>query len=154
MCFKYDPALHKTQLNEKGYAHLKDVLSAEFITVLTEFYQRAISDSLAENASARITGKKRQFVFDFPSKEMALEFRSGIARLTAMDEEKITISERHLKVYDAATNPWPAPHKDRGASQISIGLPIVLPEGSSICVFPSMDLTPNPNDKAMFLTDN
>lgn len=154
MCFKYNPAFYQTELKQSGYAHLKDVLSVEFVTALLEFYERVISDATVENTSARIAGKKRQYVFDFPSQEIALEFRSGIARLTGMTEEKITISERHLKVYDEATNPWPAPHKDRCASQISIGLPIALPKSSSVCVFPTMDHTANPNDKAMFLNQN
>lgn len=154
MCFNYDPSIHKDDLHNKGYAHLKQVLSDKFISELKQFHAHAIADETAENRAGHVAGKKRQYVFDFSSPSTALEFRAGIAALTGMKEELVTISERHLKVYDAHTNPWPAPHKDRRASQISIGLPIHLSPGSTVCVFPNMDRTPNPQDKADFLTSD
>ena len=153
MCFKYDPGLYCADLERNGYVHLKDVLSNDFVAHLADFYRRALADDAEEITSYRIAGKKRQFVFNFPSEDDALAFRAGMARLTGMNEEMITISERHLKVYDSAATPWPAPHKDRSASQISIGLPVFLSQGSSVCVFPEMDRTPNPNDEAVFLTE-
>lgn len=152
MCFKYDPATHKDDLATKGYAHLKQVLSDDFVAELKQFYARAIADETAETRAGHVAGKKRQYVFDFSSRKTALAFRAGVAALAGMDEDRVTISERHLKVYDAHTNPWPAPHKDRRASQISIGLPVHLTPGSTVCVFPNMDRTPNPEDKADFLT--
>lgn len=154
MCFKYDPAIYKNELQRNGYVHLKDLLSDEFVATLKQFCKDAVADTVGELTSGHVSGKKRQFVFDFPSQEAALQFRAGIAGLTAMDEGKIAISERHLKIYDGEANPWPAPHKDRGASQISIGLPIQLSQGSTVAVFPTMDQTPNPNDKAMFLSES
>lgn len=154
MCFKYDLTPFKAELHTNGYVHLKDVLSDAFVEELKDFNGKAMSLAAEENKSVQVKGKKRQFVFGFSSDETALAFRNGIACLTSMDEDRITISERHLKVYDAQADPWPSPHKDRCASQISIGLPIVLSEGSTVAVFPTLDLSENPNDKAMFISDS
>jgi len=88
----------------------------------------------------------------FRSVAAAEIFRDGMARLTGIGPQDFTISERHLKVYDEAADPWPAPHKDRNASHFSIGLPVVLPEGSSVCVFPDLEPGPNTEERAVFLS--
>jgi len=153
MIFKYDPETGRADFDRLGYAHLKDIMSDDFIEYLEAFYKRSEAEAAPEATDWKIYGKKRQFVFDFPSPADANEFRAGMARLTGLDEDTFTISERHLKVYDEDAQAWPAPHKDRAASQISIGLPIKLPEGSSVCVFPDMERGPNTEERAVFLTD-
>jgi hypothetical protein len=154
MLFKYNPELLRDDIVTKGYAHLKDILSDDFVGQLKRFYSDSTRDSATESREWKITGKKRQFVFNFATPEDAQEFRDGLARLTDIPVDDFTISERHLKVYDAAANPFPAPHKDRNASHYSIGMPIHLTEGSSVCVFPDLEPGPNPNDKATFLSED
>jgi hypothetical protein len=151
MLFNYDPASHRADLQAQGYAHLKQVLSEEFVAQLRGFYADAMAQAKSESADWAVKGKKRQFVYDFPSTEAAEEFRAGMAALTGIRAESLTISERHLKVYDEAANPWPAPHKDRSASHYSIGLPVDLPEGSTVCVFPELEPGDNTSDRAIFL---
>ncbi|WP_212524284.1 hypothetical protein [Actibacterium sp. MT2.3-13A] len=153
MIFKYDPATLREELHQKGYAHLKDVLSDDFVGYLKDFYETSMKDAENESEDWKIAGKKRQFVFNFPSTEAAREFKTGLARLTGIDENTFTISERHLKVYDEKANPYPAPHKDRSASSYSIGLPVFLPKGSTVCLFPDLDAAPNTEDHAVFLTE-
>jgi hypothetical protein len=152
MVFTSDPAQHRRDLHDKGYAHLKGILSAHFVNWLKDFYSRAMSEEVGEHLAGRVAGKKRQFVFEFPSATAAEEFRAGMARLIGLDPAKFTISERHLKVYESESNPWPAPHKDRAASQFSIGLPVHLPEGSTVCLFPELDRSSNEEERAVFLT--
>lgn len=151
MIFTYDPARMHPQLAEQGYAHLRGVLSEDFVETLRAFYRDSVATAGREARDWKITGKKRQFVFDFPSAEMAEEFRRGLAGLTGIDPARFTISERHLKIYDDAAAPWPRPHKDRAASQFSIGLPVHVPEGSSVCIFPGLDRSPNPGERAIFM---
>ena len=153
MVFKYSPATAKDEYKERGYVHLKDILDDDFVKYLVDFYKETQANHTHEQDDWQVYGKKRQYLFDFPSEEAAKTFRDGIAELLGYDSEKFTISERHLKVYDENANPWPAPHKDRAASFVSIGLPVNLPEGSSVCVFPELDFGPNPVEKAVFLTD-
>jgi len=153
MIFNSDPGLYRERLLKDGYVHLKGILTDSFVQYIKDFYAKAMDDAADENKEWRITGKKRQFVFEFPSSEAALEFRAGLARLTGLNEKKVTFSERHLKVYEESAPKWPAPHKDRAASQYSIGLPVDLPQGSSVCVFPKMDAGPNLEERAVFIKD-
>lgn len=153
MLFKYDPGSAHEDFKKQGYVHLKDVLSDEFVSELKGFHQDSQSSQLNEAQNWKIYGKKRQYVFEFKSEEAAIEFRDGLAALTGIDKDGFTISERHLKVYDKEAEPWPAPHKDRAASEVSIGLPVHLEEGSSVCVFPELQFGPNPEERAVFLTD-
>lgn len=153
MIFNFDPGQQQGDLAEQGYAHLKNVLSEEFLGHLRTFLDDAMTEASKESDAWKIQGKKRQFVFDFPSDADAEEFRLGMSRLTGIPADDFTISERHLKVYDDHANPYPAPHKDRSASHYSIGLPVLLPEGSSVCVFPDLDPGANTEPRAVFLAD-
>ncbi len=151
--FNFDPGVAQEQFSEQGFVHLRNVLTPAFLEQLSGFYQRCLAEQTNEQDAWKIYGKKRQYLFDFPSRDDAEEFRRAMATLTGIAHEDFTVSERHLKVYDAAAEPWPAPHKDRAASEISIGLPVHIPEGSSACVFPDLQFGPNPEEKAVFLTD-
>jgi hypothetical protein len=151
--FNFDPGAARADFEQSGYVHLRGLLKAEVVKNLTDFLDRAIRENVDEKGEWRIYGKKRQFLYDFPDTEWAEEFRRGMAALTGIDEDAFTISERHLKVYDRDAEPWPAPHKDRAASEISIGLPVSIPEKSSACVFPGLQSGPNLEEHAVFITD-
>jgi hypothetical protein len=151
--FNFHPGLARADFEQRGYVHLRGVLDQAMIDHLTGFLEKALQESVDEQDEWRIYGKKRQFLFDFPDSESAEQFRCGMAALTGIDHDELTISERHLKVYDRDAAPWPAPHKDRAASQISIGLPVSIPEKSSACVFPGLQAGPNLEEHAVFMTD-
>lgn len=153
MMFKRDLSVHSGEFQRNGYILLKDVISEEFMAYLKDFHRRSLDGTLAEHGTWRIGGKKHQYVFDFGSDAAAEEFRAGIAILTGMRPEKIAISERHLKQYEADAPDYPAPHKDRGASKISVGLPVHLGPGTSVCVMPGLDRTPNPGERATYMTE-
>lgn len=151
--FNYDPGSARDELRQNGYVHLPKVLKPSFVQHLADFLQRSMVEGSEEKGQWRIYGKKRQFLFEFPDSECADQFRLGIAKLTGIDPESFTISERHLKVYEQGATPWPAPHKDRAASQFSIGLPVAIPADSSACVFPSLQRGPNVEEHVVFMTD-
>lgn len=153
MVFKHDPGVLRDEFEQNGYVHLKDVLGDNFLAHLSAFYEQTQAEDYREQENWKIYGKKRQFLYNFASHEDAIEFRDGMAKLIGVDEDALTISERHLKVYDQDAEEWPAPHKDRAASAVSIGLPIHLPEGSSVCVFPELDFGANREERAVFLTE-
>jgi hypothetical protein len=151
MIFKTDPGHYRDQFARDGYVLLKDILSDDFLGHMKAFHRKSLKGEAGEYGSGHIAGKKRQYVFDFPSESSASEFRAGISKLTGMRAEDITISERHLKQYDSSANPWPAPHKDRHASTVSIGLPIDLGPETSVVVFPDYERSPNLEEKAVFM---
>lgn len=153
MAFKRNPANYRKQLERDGFILLKDILSGRLMNHLKAFHASTRAGAVQECGNWRIGGKKQQYLYDFPSDEVANNFRKGIAALTGMDENSITISERHLKQYDQRAPDYPAPHKDRGASRYSIGIPVYLGPETSVCVFPDLDRAPNMTDKAVFLTE-
>lgn len=151
--FNYDPAVGRDDFKRNGYVHLRGALKPEVVEHLVAFHQQAMHGDVNEQGNWRIGGKKRQFLFDFPDPAWAEEFRRGMAALTEIDPRDFTISERHLKVYEHDAKPWPAPHKDRAASAVSIGLPVAIPEQSSTCLFPTLQPGENLEERAVFLTD-
>jgi hypothetical protein len=56
----------------------------------------------------------------------------------------MTLSERHIKAYDPDAPPNPIAHKDRFASQVSMGLSLHVPEGSYLVLYPDDDVWENP----------
>lgn len=153
MPFKKDLSIHRQAFVRDGYVLLKDVISDRFMQYLQDFLMRSRMGEVAEYGQWRIGGKKHQFLFDFPSEDFALRFRDGIAALTGMAPDKLAISERHLKQYEDDAPDYPAPHKDRGASKISIGLPVYLGPETSVCVFPNLDRSANTSERAVFMTE-
>ena len=153
MPFKRDLGTYREQLDREGYVLLKDVLSASFMADLKGYLERSRSGQVEEYGKWRIGGKKQQFLYDFPNTGMAERFRNEIAALTGLKAETFTISERHLKQYDSDAPDYPAPHKDRGASKFSIGLPVYLGPETSVCVFPTLDRTPNSGERAVYITE-
>lgn len=153
MPFKRNLSAYRDQLDRDGYILLKNILSDRFMASLKDFLARSQAGDVPEYGKWRIGGKKHQFLYDFPNQAFAEEFRDGIAALTGLDAEGLTISERHLKQYEADAPDYPAPHKDRGASKFSIGLPIHLGPETSVCVFPTLDRTPNEAERAVFMTE-
>lgn len=153
MPFKRDLSAYRSQLEHDGFILLKDILSDSFMKSLLGFLDDARNGRIPAYGKWKIGGKKEQFLYNFPGQEIAERFRAGIAALTGMAEDRITVSERHLKQYDIGAPDYPAPHKDRGASKYSIGLPLYLGPGTSVCVFPRLDRAPNMAERAVFMTE-
>lgn len=153
MLFKRNLSQYRDQLEQDGYILLKDIISDDFMKTLKEFLAKSRQGDVAEYGTWRIGGKKHQFLYDFPSKHIANRFRDELAALTGLDAQQFTISERHLKQYEDDAPELPAPHKDRGASKFSIGLPIHLGPETSVCVFPGLDRAPNDSERAVFMTE-
>ena len=150
--FNFDLGDHRCELQKQGFAHLKGILSNDFLTYMQGDLHKALNDRGQESQGWKVDGKKRQFVFDFPSARAANQFRAGMARLTDIPADNFTLAERHLKIYDQHAQPYPAPHKDRSAAQFSIGLPVFLAQQSTVCVFPDLDPGHNEEGSAVFLS--
>ena len=150
MAFKQNLSHAKPILEHESFMHLENVLSNEFIHHLEECGKQIKNGSLAEVSDWHIPGKKRQYLFDFPSRQFLHAFCQGIAQITGYDPEKITIGERHVKVYLEQAPDYPAPHMDRQAAEFTIGFPIEISEGSRVCFFPHMSRTENTDQRAIF----
>jgi hypothetical protein len=84
-----------------------------------------------------IGGQKDQALLEFPSGiDLRADIYDVIASLTGLDPAGMTLSERHIKAYNPDADPEPIAHKDRFSSQISLGISIDVPAGSSLVLYP------------------
>ena len=92
---------------------------------------------------------KEQFVLDLlPDEDLLGELFDSVAVVCGLDRSRLTLSERHVNIYATGTDANPRPHKDRYASQVSVGIPIAVPEGSHFVFWPDTDRSPNPLQRA------
>lgn len=151
MFFSRNISTAASELAEEGYVNLKGAASSELVAYLENFYETRVTEPGSDLKKGKITGKKKQYLFDFADLKMSDDFRNQICQLLNYDPARLTISERHIKAYDENAARYPAPHKDRSASTFSIGIPIKLCESTSVCIFPNLDRSANDEEHAAFL---
>ncbi|MEM9277978.1 MAG: hypothetical protein AAGA76_05350 [Pseudomonadota bacterium] len=150
MAFKRNLENEKQRLENESFMHLVDVLSDEFVASLRKCGEDIRRNKMPEVEAWHIPGKKRQYLFDFPSTDFLKEFCKGIGQITGYDPEKITVGERHIKVYLEEAPEYPAPHMDRKAAEFTIGFPIHISEGSRVCFFPHLSREENCGQRAIY----
>jgi len=148
--FRFDPAVYRDQFVAQGWVHVRNGADEGFLERL-----RAECRGLARGESRPtegeplrgkgIRGAKNQYLYE-PSADVDLsgELRRLVTGMCGLDGRGFTVSERHIKWYDADADPEPAAHKDRLASQISIGVSIEVPPGSTLVLYPTTDVGVNP----------
>jgi hypothetical protein len=94
---------------------------------------------------AGIRGAKNQYLYEPPADvDLRGELRRLATGMCGLDSRGFAVSERHIKWYDADADPEPSAHKDRLSSQISIGIAIEVPTGSTLVLYPHTDVGVNP----------
>jgi hypothetical protein len=134
--FDFDPAELRSRFQEQKWLHVRHGLSPEFL----EYAQEHVAELVEQQDplhGAAIKGAKDQFVFPFPADvDVRTDVHDVISRLTGMDGGRTVLSERHVKAYNADADPAPAAHKDRFASQISVGLTLHVGPDSHVVLWP------------------
>lgn len=140
--FDLSPEAHRATYEKQGWVHVRDGLTAEFLDTA----RRAVAAAHAARplAGRGIAGAKEQFVFEFPEPEHYDELFDAVAAMCGLERSTITLSERHIKAYEDDADPDPVAHKDRFASQVSMGLSLEVPEGSHLVLYPEDDVWENP----------
>ena len=139
----FDPAEHRGAFAHDGWVHLDGGADREFCRYVQErIAEQSTVDPLQGSG---IRGAKDQFLLEFPE---GLDYTTGlfdsVAALCDLDRFNMTLSERHVKCYQNDANPLPRPHKDRFASQVAVGVSVLVSEGSHIVLYPDHDQTVNP----------
>ena len=147
--FDFDLNEARSQFAERGWVHLRSALTEEFFTDLQEATQKYLETAkLAQHA---IAGKKEQALYTLPeSLDYHAEILTPIAKVCGLDPDALTLSERHIQSYDEHAAPNPKPHKDRYASQVSVGFTVAVPEGTSLLLWPETERDINTNEKAAY----
>ena len=141
--FAFDPAEHRDHYAREGWIHIPQGIDPEFLSYLRAFADERFTQHKVEGTA--IGGRKEQALFEFPEGvDFPGELFDAIASLCGLERDGMTLSERHIKAYDHDAPGEPIPHKDRYASQVSVGLSIEVPEGSELVVFPYDETDWNP----------
>jgi hypothetical protein len=141
--FSFDPNDYADTYAERGWVHIRDGIDPEFLAYLREFTARRLEEQHVEGKA--IHGAKAQALFEFPdATDFPGELFDVAAAVAGLNRPGMTLSERHIKAYDADAPVDPVPHKDRFASQISVGLSIDIPAGSKLFLYPENDVSVNP----------
>ena len=140
--FAFNPADYRDQYASQGWLHIPGGVDPDFLEVLREFLDRRDQHRVEGVA---IGGRKDQALYDFPADtDFPGELFDVVAGVCGLNRATMTLSERHLKAYDQDAPPDVPPHKDRFASQVSVGLSIDIPAESKLLLYPNDDLWPNP----------
>ena len=146
--FQFDPASYRTAYEEQGWVHVSEGADQEFL-------EHLCAESAAEGAlgggtgpvlkGAGIRGAKSQFLYEpHPDLDLRAELGAMTAIMCGLDAASFTVSERHIKAYEVGADPDPPAHKDRLSSLVSVGVSIVVPEGSTLVLYPHDDVGENP----------
>jgi hypothetical protein len=149
--FAFDPGRYAAEYAERGYVHIRKGLRGEFLETLT----RQIDDHLeATRLKEWAINDKQQSLYAFPEDgDYLSELKDVVGRVSGLEPERLVLSERHIKAYEVDADPHPLAHKDRLASQVSVGLSIRVPEGSRLLLYPEDDPGVNPFNTAQHLRD-
>jgi len=131
----------------QGYVHVRGGVTPEFLALACARIRRVLGtdpEHVGGNAA-----NKEQFRFELDDARAAQdEVFQVFGHLAGLDPATLTLSERHVNAYRDTAVPLPVPHKDRRASQVTIGLSIDIPEGSHLVLWPSLERGENCYDSA------
>lgn len=150
--FKFAPLAYANDLKNQGYVHIKDGVTPEFFEFARS--QAAQFQSKQSLPEWEIKEKKQQCLFEFPEDGQCFALMlETLAVLFGLDLGRMTIAERHIKFYDKNAPSHPAPHKDRLASQIAVGIPLEVCEESRLVLYPTRSRSINPFMSAITAQD-
>ena len=135
--FEFDPRSYQDEFSGKGYVHIKNGVSREFIEMARERVAEYQSDRSQFLSEWEFKNKKQQYLFEFPDDNKLLRGAMDmVASVTGMPRDMVTVSERHVKVYAPNAHPNPPAHKDRFASKVAVGIPLFMPSESDVVLYP------------------
>jgi hypothetical protein len=140
--FTFDPARYAGQFANEGWAHIRGGVSESFYRKAAAQIEQSMKTKLMKEFAI---GDKQQAMYEFPEgADYVTEVRQAVGTLCGLPVGDIVLSERHVKGYEATAAAEPHAHKDRYASQISLGLSIHVREGSTLVLYPQDENDINP----------
>ncbi len=144
--FNFNPADYAAQFAREGYVHISGGLTPEYFKLLAQQVDRYLE---ANKLKDWAIGNKQQSLYEFPTEsDYYDQFMRTVGAVVGLDPRALTLSERHIKAYESNADPNPQAHKDRYASQISVGFSVSVPKGSRLVLYPKDELWVNPYNTA------
>ena len=130
---------YASQFEKDGYALVRNGVTSDFLDYVKDQLNRCAHE--AEDLSPRVEQRrlKQQYLFEFREEDLfdrAVELVTMVGELTGLPADELVLSERHMKIYRADAPQNPPPHKDRRATQISVGIPLEIPSISRLILYP------------------
>lgn len=138
----FDPARYSEAFARHGYVHIPQGV--------TEGFHRELAKHVDENFRTLTMkefaiGDKQQAKYEFPDDgDYVQEFFDAVGKVCGFKPGELVLSERHIKAYDTDADPDPHAHKDRFASQISVGISVHVQKGSTLVLYPYENTEVNP----------
>lgn len=140
--FDFNPCDYAAQFQREGYVHIRGGVADTFYRKVVAQVEQSMATKLMKEFAI---GDKQQAMYEFPDgADYARELCQSVAAVCGLPAEEMVLSERHVKAYEATANAEPHAHKDRFASQISVGLSVHVKEGSTLVLYPYDELEVNP----------
>jgi hypothetical protein len=138
----FDPARYAERFAREGYVHIKQGATKEFYDQVVEQVRESLKTRTMKQYAI---GDKQQAMYDFPTgANYEQECCDTISAVVGVDPGEMLMSERHVKHYDAGAAAEPLAHKDRYASQFSVGMSVDVKEGSTLVLYPYEENDINP----------
>ena len=148
--FCFDPAKYAEHFAREGYVHIPQGVTEQFYAKMAAQVEENMRTKKMKEFAI---GDKQQAMYAFPDdgNDYVTELCAAVAGVTGLPADEIVLSERHVKSYDADAAPEPHAHKDRFASQISVGLSVHVKEGSTLVLYPYDENEVNPFNRSVDL---
>ena len=144
--FNFEAREYSADFMRDGYVHIPGGVSPDFLTYALAFSDSKVAEEKGgEIEEKRIRGKKRQYLMEFPeTSDFPGELYRSVAEVAQLNVDRMMISERHIKIYEDVAPADPPAHKDRLASEVTVGLGLRIPPESWLKLYPDTELTINP----------
>ncbi|MBI2804459.1 MAG: hypothetical protein HYX68_05670 [Planctomycetes bacterium] len=140
--FSFDPRDYAATFRSEGFVHIPGGLSEEFYQILSRQVDEYLAGELMKDFAI---GDKQQALYQFPPNGNYQEdLRQAVAGVCGVEASALVLSERHIKAYEAKAIPDPLAHKDRFASEFSVGFSVRVANESTLSLFPYDELDVNP----------
>lgn len=146
--FAFDAEAVRRTYDEQRWVHVSGGVSDALMAALTVQVAELIGSTDHEVEGWRYPDKKEQYLWEFPEGLSVERLCRAVAECTGLDPDRTVLSERHLKVYSAIAPELPAPHKDRSASAVTVGIGVDIPADSLLALWAEGDVTYNPYPSA------
>ena len=140
--FDFDPSKYADAFARDGYVHIRRGITQDFYDKAMRQIEQSMKTKLMKEFAI---GDKQQAMYEFPEgHDYVQDVCQTVGTVCGLNPGDIVLSERHVKGYDADAAPEPNAHKDRYASQISVGLSMHVREGSTLVLYPQTETDINP----------
>jgi len=142
--FIFDADSARSEYEQHGWFIARNGVHPDLMAQMTAQVADMLGTGAGELGAWRYPDKKSQFLWQ-PATDSVIEaICRSVALATGMNPDTTIVSERHLKVYSDTAPEMPPAHKDRSASDVTVGIGIDIPEESRLVMWPTVDETYNP----------